>query len=313
MDYIITGLPRSRKAWLANYFTFGENFCAFEPFRDGTENLARYLPSDYKVMGAADSSAAFFQDWIIHNYPQLKWVLIIREPKDSAESIKRLGLHPSQQFHDASVKLAELRAKVDPMVIPFEKLDYSLDAIEDYLGIHVDSNRRNMLSGMNVKSKEVSLSDARVEVEKAGFTPNNREYMGLLWEICKPNAQAYKWLAQLTQTALVWDHVVDYDPIDLKMTDSVFKALLLEWSLNTFWQTNHASLLPVMSSAISNWQCSYLNEMSKDKAYQIYEDVPAAVAFILGGQERVDRYLPRLRILVHRLRLEDDMRDGDRK
>jgi hypothetical protein len=53
--------------------------------------------------------------------------------------------------------------------------------------------------------------------------------------------------------------------------------------------------------------------MIKDKAYSIYEDVPSAVAFILGGQPRVDKFMPILRTLVKDLRQEDDIRDGGKK
>lgn len=311
LDYIITGMPRTAKAWLANYLTFGDSYCAFEPFREGVDD--KYLPAGYSKLGIADTSAPLFQDRIIKGNHGAKWIVMERPYSEIASSVKNLGFKPDQRLHTLSVKLSELVGKVDAIVIPYPTLCSSLDKIEGHLGIHIPIERRDMLCSLTVTARKPNLYSSKTEIEPARFTPKNKEYMDLLWTICAPNAQAYKWVTQVVETALVWDHVIDNDPIDYHMTDRAFKALLTEWAINPFWTANAHSLLPTISSSISNWQCSYLDEMCKDRAYSIYEDVPAAVAFILGGQARVDQFLPRLRVLVKHLRREDDARDGAKK
>lgn len=140
-------------------------------------------------------------------------------------------------------------------------------------------------------------------------TKTQDSFFETLQEICGDNKLAYRWLWQAVEVASILDHVTDGDKINLQHFDTIMKGVLLEWGINDFYKKNSLFLTPVMSSALSAWQHS-TGEMRRSAHYQVYTALPCAVAFLLGGQERVDKHSPRLYSLVEQLMLEDNIRDG---
>lgn len=138
------------------------------------------------------------------------------------------------------------------------------------------------------------------------LTQNCREYLALLKELCADDMNAYGWLVQMIQIALVWDHIVDGDAVNPQRADEAIANVVLQWPVNPFLRTNAMSLAPVMAATVNAWRSG----ISRDLDYSVYREVPAAVAFIIGGNKRVETFMPRINALVKQLRLEDDERDG---
>jgi len=135
----------------------------------------------------------------------------------------------------------------------------------------------------------------------------------LLDEAIATNPEARQWLNEWFETTLVWDHVVDDDPIDKEQTHRVFKALVCQWAFNQFWIDHRASLVPSLVTAISAWDFSNLKGESKIHAYEMYTNPITTVLFIVGGIALVDQHMPQIRRLLIERMEEDDLEDGGKK
>jgi len=141
----------------------------------------------------------------------------------------------------------------------------------------------------------------------------NEEYLEIMRQLCQQTPGSFEWFSDLLEAGLVWDHIVDGDTLDVAMADRVFVALVTRWPLNPWWTRNAVVLVPVLINAISAWRWSNQKNAPKDRAYDIYTEVPATMAFLIGGQAAVDHYLPRLRDLAQARLIEDEQEDGGKK
>lgn len=90
--FIITGLPRSRTAWLANLFTFGPSFCYHDILAEVSEleelpRLARLRADEgFTHVGFADSALPLQASRVMELLPDAKWILVRRPVQDAVES-----------------------------------------------------------------------------------------------------------------------------------------------------------------------------------------------------------------------------------
>jgi hypothetical protein len=97
MDFFITGLPRSRTAWLANFFTTGPSYCAHDALL-GCADLGAFakrmesLPGS--IRGDSDSGLALFAPALMARYPDARWAVVQRSPDEVAESLHRMPAYP---------------------------------------------------------------------------------------------------------------------------------------------------------------------------------------------------------------------------
>lgn len=322
IDFFIVGLPRSRMAWIANYLTWDDQIAYFDAFAEGLngtgpeciERLHGAAPST----GIADGAAAMFQDRLIAKYPKAKWVVVTRPHDQVIASLKRLGVSIDDRLNTIDCKIGELRLKVKPLVVPFPSLDFTIKDIAHFVNPSWECPkwRHDMLIGLNVQSRLTNADLLKIpainplseKAEPMQVTQTQDDYFKLLQEICGDNKLAYGWLWQAIEVASIVDHVMDGEIIDLRHFDMVMKGVLLEWGLNEFFLKNSRYLLPTMSAALSAWQHA-TGEMKRVKHYDIYTELPCAVAFMRGGQPLVDQFSPRLRSLVEQLMIEDNIRD----
>jgi hypothetical protein len=97
MNFFITGLPRSRTAWLANLFTTGPIFCWHDALKDslGVRGLvekdreARRTFGGVTLTGDADTGAVFFTSQLITAFTAAKWVFIHRAFEDCFRSFQK--------------------------------------------------------------------------------------------------------------------------------------------------------------------------------------------------------------------------------
>lgn len=319
----VVGLPRSRMAWVANYLSYGNQLAIFDAFSYGLEDKGPDCIKDFENLAESvvicDLSALVFRDRMISEYPNAKWVIIDRPVTEVVASLKKLQVPVDDKLFIVHHKIGELKLKTSPLVVHFRFLDSAIKDVAKFInpGWTCPDVRHKMLTGLNVQSKStVKDFQAIPEVnpnskaaEPCVPTEAETAYFKVLQEICGGNELAYRWLNQAMQCATIIDHVSDGDLINSQQFDAITKGVLLEWGLNSFFMKFAPNLIPVMSASLSAWQHA-TGDMRRVKHYDIYTEVPCAVAFVLGGQERVDRFSPRLRSLVEQLMQEDDKRDG---
>lgn len=323
--FFVTGLPRSRSAWIANYLSYGTTFCFHDALKDcqaGVSRLHSIFDVKANVVGNSDPANALVQDKLIERFPGAKWVVVDRPFNEVKASVEALGVDTAPLYR-LQLKIEELRLKVKPLIVPYGALDSSIKDIARYVNPewHHPEARHEMLVHMNVQT---DVAWAKSEMAKRGpgishlyeaprSSIANDEYMKLVEELCSPDVFAFDWYKQLLNAALMWDHLVDGDAADPLVVNRVMEFLITEWPINPFLKKYGEHLMPAMVAAIDAWKFSYRDGISKDFAYLVYADVPCAIAFVLGGNMRVRQFMPRIRELVLKLRLEDDVKDGDLK
>lgn len=137
-------------------------------------------------------------------------------------------------------------------------------------------------------------------------TPENAEAIAICHKICDGQPLALRFLMQAMEVALVFDHIVDGDEINMESTYNAFENILTEWPNNQFIRDHSRSLTPIMANAIALWR--YGNDRSSH--YRVYADLASTVAFIVGGMTLVNKYMPRLLELIPVLIEQDDLRDA---
>ena len=165
--FFITGLPRSRTAWLANLFTHGDSFCWHEgvPRWGGLAGLQRAMRlRTERFVGTADPSLLMCQDRARAMFPGATWILVARRPEHVALSLDAMEV-PALACNDnarAVVRLDQemerLAQRPDVHVFYYEELDElpllleMADLVTPGQGIDVD--RWEMLRGLQVQVYE---------------------------------------------------------------------------------------------------------------------------------------------------------------
>lgn len=140
-------------------------------------------------------------------------------------------------------------------------------------------------------------------------TETEKEIENIIRAICISEPHAITWFYSFVDFVMTWDHIIDDDPIDKNRADKVMREVLLDWPLNPWFLKYREILVPVISNCVSAWDFSN-KENKKIKAYDFMVEVPATIAFILGGRSAVDQYLPELRRLSMKRMDEDELEDG---
>lgn len=322
IDFFITGFPRSRLAWLSNYLYYGNMACIHDGLFYGLESKDFGFLNNFhdiaEVVGIADSGLAIYQDTLIEKYPEAKWIIVERPYGEVRQSIESLGMKPGNTLASLSTKIDELRGKLQSFSVDFSNVSDAVTDIARYVNPEwkCPLERHEMLVNMNVQfdpdigkrlleqAPRPNLLSRRAEPPIP--TPDNAEAMLLLQRMCASQPYAYLFLKQAIEAALVWDHVIDGDTIDIESTNRTFEALLTQWPNNPFVRENAKSLTPVMANAIAQWR--FGNDRSSH--YEVYASLAGVVAFILGGMDMVNAYMPQFRRIIPILIEQDDARDA---
>jgi hypothetical protein len=103
-NFFITGYPRSRTSWLANFLTTDRSLC----FHDALAECASVEHFIDKVLvagstygqsyiGDSDSGLLFAHEPIRERFPDAKWVVVIRDEKDVVTSLVN-SLGPTHDY-----------------------------------------------------------------------------------------------------------------------------------------------------------------------------------------------------------------------
>ena len=94
--FFITGLPRSRTAWLASFFTGNNSFCYHEMLRISSgfeDGIKKMLNRKEMYVGNSDSSLPIWMDKIDHILRDSPIVIIERDIDEVANSLTNLFGH----------------------------------------------------------------------------------------------------------------------------------------------------------------------------------------------------------------------------
>lgn len=131
--FFVTGLPRSRTAWLANFLTCGESFCFHEAIRDADslDDLKKMLSnSKYRYTGSSDSSLPLFADKVLKIFPDSRLVVIERDSNEVLNSLSKAfpeftsqKIDPQKTMELMVNALKQFKSKYNPLVIQYEELN----------------------------------------------------------------------------------------------------------------------------------------------------------------------------------------------
>lgn len=165
--FFIVALPRSRTAWLANFFTSGDVFCYHEALNGchSADDFKEKMSLSRTHVGNADCGLPFvpFQKW----YPEANTVIIERPVSDVLTSLCKLfpGTDVSAVVYAAKERMDTLQG----LRVPFDEIDERLEEIWDYcVGDGFDQHRSEMLKQMRIETKnlygDIASYDAFVRV-----------------------------------------------------------------------------------------------------------------------------------------------------
>lgn len=183
--FFITGLPRSRTAWLANLFSYENSFCFHEALKHCSEvkDIKKVFNGvDKKYVGDSDSGLPFFIDEVLDLFPDSKLVLVSRGVSEVIESLEKVFPDYSRlkieklviKTQDAINNMVD---KYKPFILDFKDLNDmgACKLLWEYCvpGIVFDERRWEMLNLMNVEISiqkyMKALSQKGVKLVKEGL------------------------------------------------------------------------------------------------------------------------------------------------
>ena len=150
--FFIAALPRSRTAWLSQFFCAGDVFCLHDGLNryPNKESLSRAMSGTHRAYGNADSGLMFsqFQDWF--DAPTL---VIERDEGEVYESL--VDLFGSAEW--ALVReMSDRLKKVTGLRIPYSEINDRLEEIWSYcVGDGYDHLRGESMKRMKIETTEI--------------------------------------------------------------------------------------------------------------------------------------------------------------
>jgi len=143
MKFLITGLPRSRTAWFASYFTTEDTLCYHEASFHNSD-----MELDVKNIG--NSEAGVELPWVTDFAPD-RIIVIHRDIDEVERSLDIIGEPTGAALRE---RLEELNTRLDHfggLHVDFYNID--LWQIHDYLGLKYLPHRAELFDTMNIQSK----------------------------------------------------------------------------------------------------------------------------------------------------------------
>ena len=162
--FMVTGLPRSRTAWLSVLLTGERSMCYHEPssrMSELSDLFSIYAQEYYDYVGVADSGLGFFIDRILEEFAPR--TLIVERPLSEVEqSLAEFGLPASNYCELLKEKLEAVSSHPLVMRVPFGALDdwRWVQQIHWHLvpGLNFDETRFHELAKMQIETDAYKTS-----------------------------------------------------------------------------------------------------------------------------------------------------------
>ena len=171
MKFLISGLPRSRTAWLANFLSNGDSLCSHSCLLDYDLDMARLLAHFdtvshlYQDVGDACPSLLYYFKDIWNSRPDIRWVIVMRKTPDSKAGYDRafpeLPLSPEAwertqaAYRFACETVSNTTDRYRAILTSFADLIYDSECNRIHkfcLGREMDFLRWEILNRMNVQA-----------------------------------------------------------------------------------------------------------------------------------------------------------------
>lgn len=165
--FFVTGLPRSRTAWIANYLTYGKTFC----FHDGFCGLAHPLElkdkfdamrtNGFETVGNSDPANLYFVDTLLEAFPDAYWMVIKRDLKEAQKACEEaFGYFSDLQFESEQMKKLESKVK-NGCIVQFNAIDGIVQRDPqsfNRITPNIPQNRKEMLLNFQIQLTKERLS-----------------------------------------------------------------------------------------------------------------------------------------------------------
>jgi hypothetical protein len=156
--FFITGLPRSRTAWLSVYMTTGRAVCYHDACAkiERIEDVEAVFASDfYHYVGIADSALGFYLPWILQNIGP-RTLIVERDPDEVSNSLAALGMPKTKLPNRLLASLKEFRGHPLVMWVPYRLLDEKRVMEKAFLhllpGEAFDERRHDEMAKLNIQT-----------------------------------------------------------------------------------------------------------------------------------------------------------------
>jgi hypothetical protein len=156
----ITGLPRSRTAWLANYLTWGESFC----YHDALHHFG-YIENFYEmlettpatVVGHADPANILAWRELHSRFPDATWIVVRRSFEACYQASLRIQPAATvENFKALSDELEKLCEELKPVELRFNQPHLG-EAAAAALGLPLNQARAELLEHLQVQIEPTYL------------------------------------------------------------------------------------------------------------------------------------------------------------
>lgn len=157
--FFVTGLPRSRTAWVANWLTTDMTIC----FHDVEPETSKFLLN--KRVGFAGPELIWKMRELERSFPSAPWLFLMRDPDECLASWKKAAGKVLPHSHPDFALLWKKRVEIledsdglplHSLVISYEELDEEPVARavwQHLIGTPFDLDRWKMLTEFNIQQK----------------------------------------------------------------------------------------------------------------------------------------------------------------
>jgi hypothetical protein len=160
--FFITGLPRSKSAWLANYLTWGDSFCYHDQLQHFTHlHDFRTMLTDTPaaVVGHSDPANVLVWRDLAAMFPDATWIVVRRNFGDCLRACRRINPDTlGERLNEMQTELDRLCTALKPVELAFDQ-SYLGEAAAVALGLPLNQARAKFLEHLQVQVEPVYLRD----------------------------------------------------------------------------------------------------------------------------------------------------------
>jgi hypothetical protein len=156
-NFFITGLPRSRTAWLSAFMSSGDVFCHHELIKENQDvvSYANAMAKGYRVVGNADCGGMVFPDILaLHD----AIVIIERDPEEVIESLNKVFPEKTKETPEIVYELQKRLDMVNGLRIPYNEVNSSIKKIWEHCTGSLtgfDENRFNLMRELRITTTNI--------------------------------------------------------------------------------------------------------------------------------------------------------------